>query len=217
MEWSVPLQKLELTKIRLGNLMSRIHREKKPLVPLAYADGQMVMPVLTILLPHLVVESYDTPTGKLILTLDTPWITNKLTSVQTSLLNAIYQQQISWFGARLFSYDEIVNLFQPMIDKNKLYLYCPTTLEDKRKGNGVIKVWKEGDWIEGVRPGFFVEGERVRVAFQIQGISLQLSGNDDRWTGRARLQHRILSVYLQPPKSQNQVSISSEVPMPKQQ
>ena len=200
MEWSVPLQKLELGKIRLGNLMSRVHREKKPLVPLAYADGQMIMPVLTILLPHLVVESYDVPTGKLILTLDTPWITTKLTSIQTSLLNAIYQQQVSWFGARLFSYEEIVNLFQPMIDKNKLHLYCPTTLEDKRKGNGTIKVWKEGDWIEGVRPGFFTEGQRVRVAFQIQGISLQLSGNDDRWTGRARLQHRILSVFLQPPK-----------------
>ena len=51
------------------------------------------------------------------------------------------------------------------------------------------------------------------MGFQIQGISLQLGANDDIWTGRARLQHRILGVYLQSPKA----SIPFEAQTPKQQ
>jgi len=52
MEWCVPLQKLELGKIHHGGLVTRVNREKKPMVPLSYIDGQVTMPVLTILLPQ---------------------------------------------------------------------------------------------------------------------------------------------------------------------
>ena len=59
MEWCVPLQKLELNKISVGSLITRVNREKKPMVPLSYVDGQVTMPVLTILLPHLIIDSYN--------------------------------------------------------------------------------------------------------------------------------------------------------------
>ena len=102
-----------------------------------------------------------------------------------------------------------------MIDGNKLHLYCPSTLVEKRKGGGIIKVWKEGSWIEGVRPGLFVPGQKIRVALQIQGISLQLM-NDSLWTGRSRLQHRILGIFLQTPKPTT-ITVSSEAPKHSQQ
>ncbi len=216
MEWAVPLQKLELSKIRLGNVSIRPNREKKPMVPLAYLDGQMVMPILTILLPHLTVDSYNSATGRLDLLLDTPWVTTKLNSIQTSLLNATSQSQTSWFGKRQFSNEELYNLFQPMVEGNKLHLYCPSTLMEKRKGNGVIRIWKDDSWIEGVRPGLLIPGQRVRVGLQLQGISLQLGTTDNEWTGRCRLQHRVLGILIQTPKPSTSTSpIQTSQPKPK--
>jgi hypothetical protein len=208
MEWCVPLQKLEVTKIVLGNLQTRPHRETKPIAPLGYIDGAMVMPVLTVLLPHLVVDSYNSADGRLDLLLDSPQSIGKLTSIQSGLITSLTNSQHSWFGAKKYSQSEINDFFQPMIEGNKLHLYCPSTLVEKRKGTGVIKIWKEGSWIEGVRPGLFTPGQRIRVALQIQGISLQLTG-DSVWTGRSRLQHRILGIFLQSPKP---ITASSEVP-----
>lgn len=206
MEWCLPLQKLELNKIRLGELSSRPNREKKPLIALEYADGQMNMPVLTLLLPHMTVESYNSANGRLELLLEGSWIGNKLNSLQNSLLTALCNSQVSWFGTKDFTFEDVYNLFQPMVEGNKVHLYCPSTIVEKRKGNGVIKLWKDDDLIEGVRPGLLVEGQRVRVALQLQGISLQLGLNDNQWTGRSRLQHRVLCILIQSPKP----SLSSE-------
>lgn len=200
MEWCVPLQKMEVGKIRIGNLTNRSHKEKKPLAPLAYIDGQMIMPVLSLLLPHLVVDSYNPTTGRLDLIVESPWIMNKIQAIQLSLMNAIHTNQQAWFGSHTFNSMNISSLFQPMIEGNKLHLYCPSTLVEKRKGGGSIKVWKENEWLEGVRPGFLVPGQRIRVAIQIQGVSLQIGTNDNEWTGRCRLQHRILGILVQPTK-----------------
>lgn len=196
MEWALPLQKLELSKIRLGSLSSRPNREKKPMIPLAYVDGQMTMPVLTMLLPHMTVESYNSANGRLVLEFDGAWVSTKLNSIQTSLLTAIFNSQMSWFGTKQFSYQDICSLFQPMIDGNKLHLYCPSTIVEKRKGAGVIKLWKDDGWVEGVRPGLLAQGQRVRVGIQLQGISLQLGTNDNSWTGRSRLQHKVLCIFI---------------------
>lgn len=214
MEWAIPLQKLELSKIRLGSLSIKPNREKKPMVPLAYMDGQMVMPVLTILLPHMTVDSYNSATGRLDLIMDSSWISTKLNSIQTSLLNATGQSQTAWFGKRVFTNEELYNLFQPMIEGNKLHLYCPSTLMEKRKGNGVIKIWKEDHWIEGVRPGLLATGQRVRVGLQIQGISLQLGTADNEWTGRCRLQHRVVCIFVQTPKTITSTSPTQMSPPP---
>jgi hypothetical protein len=85
------------------NLTNRVHKEKKPLAPLAYLDGQMIMPVLSLLLPHLTVDSYNPATGRLDLTVDSPWIMNKIQAIQTSLINAASLNQQSWFGSHAFT------------------------------------------------------------------------------------------------------------------
>lgn len=212
MEWCIPLQKLEVGKIQLGKLMNRPAREKKPVAPLAYIDGQVTMPVLTILLPHLTIDSYNPINGRLELQIDSSWISGKLMAIQTTLLEAICVHQSSWFGANHFSQEEILRFFQPMIENGKLHLYCPSTLQEKKKGQTGIRIWKEGNWIEGVRPGFLVQGQRVRVALQIQGISLQLGVDSNEWTGRSRLQHRILGILLQSPRRPECLIQSSEEP-----
>ena len=200
MEWCVPLQKLEIGKINIGGLVTRVNREKKPMVPLSYVDGQVTMPVLTILLPHLVIDSYNPANGRLELAMMTNWVSSKLTAIQTSLLEIICASQVSWFGTSKFSREEVYRLFQPMVEGNKLHLYCPSTLQEKRKGMNGIRVWKDDVWVEDVQPGFLSRGQIVRVTLQIQGISLQMGMNDTLWTGRARLQHRILGILVQAPR-----------------
>jgi hypothetical protein len=210
MEWCVPLQKLEINKISVGSLITRVNREKKPMVPLSYVDGQVTMPVLTILLPHLIIDSYNPANGRLELAMMTNWIASKLTAIQTSLLEVICASQVAWFGTSKFSREEVYRLFQPMVEGNKLHLYCPSTLQEKRKGMNGIRIWRDGVWVEDVQPGFLARGQVVRVTLQIQGMSLQMGINDTSWTGRARLQHRILGILVQAPRTPECLIQSSE-------
>jgi hypothetical protein len=210
MEWCVPLQKLELNKISVGSLITRVNREKKPMVPLSYVDGQVTMPVLTILLPHLIIDSYNPANGRLELAMMTNWIASKLTAIQTSLLEVICASQVAWFGTSKFSREEVYRLFQPMVEGNKLHLYCPSTLQEKRKGMNGIRIWRDGMWVEDVQPGVLTRGQIVRVTLQIQGMSLQMGINDTSWTGRARLQHRILGILVQAPRTPECLIQSSE-------
>ena len=212
MEWCVPLQKLEINKISVGSLITRVNREKKPMVPLSYVDGQVTMPVLTILLPHLIIDSYNPANGRLELAMMKNWIASKLTAIQTSLLEVICASQVAWFGTSKFSREEVYRLFQPMVEGNKLHLYCPSTLQEKRKGMNGIRIWKDGVWVEDVQPGFLARGQVVRVTLQIQGMSLQMGINDTSWTGRARLQHRILVILVQAHRTPECLIQSSEEP-----
>ena len=209
MEWSVPLQKLEVAKVQLGNIFTKPTQEKKPVVLLSYVDGQIVMPVFTVLLPHLTIESYNETNGRLELLVDTQWASSKLLTLQKTLLENIYHSQSAWFGSNKYSLDDICRLFQPMIEGNKLHLYCPvatsaiksearrsgSTQYERKKPYGT-KVWKDNCWFEGIPPGSLLEGTKVRVAIQIQGISLQVGVTENGWTGRSRLQHRILAVLI---------------------
>ena len=212
MEWCVPLQKLEINKISVGSLITRVNREKKPMVPLSYVDGQVTMPVLTILLPHLIIDSYNPANGRLELAMMTTWVSSKLTAIQTSLLEVICASQVAWFGTSKFSREEVYRLFQPMVEGNKLHLYCPSTLQEKRKGMNGIRIWRDGVWVEDVQPGVLTRGQIVRVTLQIQGMSLQMGINDTSWTGRARLQHRILGILVQAPRTPECLIQSSEEP-----
>ena len=60
MEWSVPIQKLEVSKVHVGPLQ----KSPKPLTPLAYMDGPFILQNLNILLPPLAVQLYDEQSGK---------------------------------------------------------------------------------------------------------------------------------------------------------
>lgn len=206
MEWCVPLQKLEVGKVHLGPLYSqqsstlRVLREKKPIAPLGYVDGQTVLPSLNILLPILTVQSYNAQTGRLEISLDNSFSIAKLQALQQTLLNAITVYQQTWFGSMTFSHEDVLRFFQPMIENNVLHLYCPVinrpVNEEQRKYTGnLTRIWVQNEWQDGLLPGVLKSGQRIRIALQIQGISLQLQ--NDQWTGRSRLQHRILGILIQ--------------------
>lgn len=207
MEWCVPLQKLEVGKVHLGPLYSqqqitigRPVRDKKPIAPLGYVDGQIVLPALNILLPVLTVQSYNAQTGRLEVSIDNAFSIGKLQALQQTLLNAITVYQQGWFNSSVFTHEDILHAFQPMIENNILHLYCPviarTSTDEQRKYSGnLTRIWVNNEWQDGLLPGVLKSGQRIRIALQIQGISLQLQ--NDQWTGRSRLQHRILGILIQ--------------------
>ena len=106
MEWAIPLQKLEVGKIQIAKLQDY----EKSIVPLGYFDGTYTFPFLNILLPTLTVEQFEPSNGKLILRVDTQEA--KLLALQSSLLNAVYIQQTSWFPDTNFSLEELKALFK---------------------------------------------------------------------------------------------------------
>lgn len=188
MEWTIPLQKLEVEKVNVG----AIRYGEKPMAPLAYFDGPIHMPSMNILLPPLQVREYDAITGRLKLSLsDAPNTASKLSALQDTLLGLVFLQQQHWFPGSHRSADELRSLFQPFVESQCLHLYCPSNL----KGTSGISFWKKNVWNHGVDAESFSRGDILRIAFRIQGISFQQNIKQDIWTGRFRLQHKILYIF----------------------
>ena len=188
MEWTIPLQKLEVDKLQVGG----IRYGDKPMAPLAYHDGPIHMPSMNILLPPLYVKEYDATTGKLRLSLsETAATAVKLSALQDTLLQLVYQKQQSWFPGSRRTAEELRSLFQPFVEGQSLHLYCPSLM---RGGSG-ISFWKNNEWKHGVEDTTISKGDVLRVAFRIQGISFQQNVKQDIWTGRFRLQHKILFLF----------------------
>jgi len=189
MEWTVPIQKLELQKISPGVLTTT----GKPLTPLEYKDGPFHLKHLNILLPPLLIKEYDTNTGRLVLLLpEASPILNKMMALQESLLMLVFQHQKSWFSDSNRTKEQIQGSFQPFVEGNHLNLYCPLQAQDKKY---FLHIWKEGVWSRLNTPGTLQKGDIIRVALRLQGISYLTNPTSGSWTGRFRIQHRIMCIY----------------------
>lgn len=199
MEWTIPIQKLEVNKIQVQPLQKTM----KPLTPLSYSDGPVVFPNLNVLLPPLTVSDYEASTGKLQLSLcDSPMTASKLLALQDSLLLSVFQNQRAWFPDSARTKEQIHRLFQPFVENTSLHLYCPLQLQEKRH---TISIWKGGEWQRLSQPGMISKGESIRVALRLQGISYQLDASTGLWTGRFRVQHKISCMYHCMPSKQKAV------------
>ena len=209
MEWTIPIQKLEVNKIHVGQLQKTI----KPLTPLSYADGPIVFQNLNLLLPPLPIKEYDIVSGKLILSLqEAPGVSAKLVALQDSLLNSVFLNQKTWFNDSNRTREQISGLFQPFVENMNLHLYCPLQTQEKRNevvaqttrsvsGRHTISIWKDGEWNKLPTTGLLQKGDSIRVALRLQGISFQMALQSAQWTGRCRVQHKISCIYSCPQTS----------------
>ena len=194
MEWTIPIQKLDLSKITPG----LFQRSTKPITPLEYKDGPMCFKHLNILLPPLAIRDYDATTGKLSLHLpEQSAIYQKLMALQDSLLLLVHQHQKTWFSDSNRTKDQIYNFFQPFVEGNSLQLYCPlqTASTGPQEKKFFLHLWKDSSWKKLVSPGLLQKGDTIRVALRLQGISYQTNSTSGSWTGRFRVQHRIMCIY----------------------
>ncbi len=191
MQWLLPIQKLELSNIQIGNPWGRsaegANQQSKPLAPLSYFGTQFRMPSITLLFPALRVLDYNPNSGRLVLDMSPSQLACiKINVLQETIVNAIIYNQMSWFKSE-FSKEEIRNGFQPIIENQTLILHCPAAVRN-------VNIFKEGAW-KTFGPEDTIVGKRIRVAIGVQGVSfLTKPGDDSAWSGRCRIQHRILGI-----------------------
>ena len=110
------------------------------------------------------------------------------------------QQQKIWFpetNVSIRSLQELRNGFQPMIEGKLLSLYCPSGTGPY--GPCDISVYTpENGWQQNAQRKLILPEHRIRVAFRLQGISLHINQHN-LWTGKFRIQHRILTVLCEDP------------------
>ena len=216
MELTIPLQIFETGKVRLG----MPYRSSKLMAPLAYSDSDLQFHSISLLLPLLTVKSYDPVTGRLAVSFQgAAAAATKLQSLQDMLLSAVYNQQRSWFpGEGGKSIEELRAGFQPMLEHGVLYLYCPAATQSTHID---IKVYKGGGastsdtgaggtaaggtaaggtaagWLTGsLSSSVLSPGTPVRLALKLQGISFHQHPITGMWTGKFRIQHRILAIFI---------------------
>jgi hypothetical protein len=191
MEWQLPIQKVEIGNINIGSPWARLSHgdgAQKPMAPLSYFGTQFRLPFVSLVFPPLPVIEYNSVTGKLVLDMfESSLASIKLNTLQDTIVNAIAYHQAGWFKSE-FSKEEIVRGFQPIIQDNHLHLHCPSSSEHMRS----IPIFKDGVWKKFSADDLKL-GTRIRVAVKIHGISfLNRNDGDMKWSGKCRLQHRIL-------------------------
>lgn len=162
---------------------------------LSYTDGELQFPSLSLVLPPLPVKSYDPETGKLALSLQGHTaISSKLVALQSLMLHKCAAAARTWFPAeRERTQEEIAAMFQPLVSHGCLHLYCPPS---PVSSFNEVKFYTGGSWVSGKGSStIFSSGKLVRIAVRLQGISFHQHPMSKMWTGKSRVQHRILSVY----------------------
>ena len=189
MEWCIPLQKLEVGKVQIGEIIHSTSGADKALAPLAYFDGQNIFNNLNIFLPKLKVQEFDENSGKLVISMsDNIQAQTKLLALQNVLLGAVYITQRNWFNDN-YPYEVLNSNFKTVVQNGNLQLYYPVNL------NNDIHIYKDNKWHTSYQPGLIKATDSVRIMFRIQGISFHKNFN--LWSGKFRLQHRIYAILVE--------------------
>jgi hypothetical protein len=188
MEWLIPIQTFQVDNVQLGS----ITYGNKPIIPFAYKDGDMHFNSLSFLLPMLPIKSYDATTGRLVLSMQGIPALNKLSTFQELLLSTVAANQQGWFPGSTRKQQEIRSGYQPMILHSELHLYCPMM-----ETGSTIPFCVDGEWSKsGIQHERLQSGAKVRVALRIQGLSFHIHTASNQWTGKFRIQHKIIAILL---------------------
>ena len=181
---TLPIQGIDAANIQLGPLGAKLT------TPISYNHPIAAMPSLSILLPIMPVHSYDSVTGHLVLQITDASQMKRLNTIQDHILKLIRLNQRTWFPEFKQRGDDIRTGFQPMVEGNLLHVYCPVSTG----GPYDIHVYN-GEWSRSTK-GVIKVGQTLRAVLRIQGVSFHQSSVTGAWTGKFRLQHRILSLYI---------------------
>ena len=201
MEWAIPIQAFDPKHVGIGSFQGA----SKQLVPLSYQDGHYRFSSLNLLLPTLSIKSYDSSTGRLVLSMGGNTMTQtKLAHFQELLFNNITRLQEQWFpNEPRKELRDVRKGFQPFLDATSLYLYCPVAGHSGLAAHD-IHYYSKGAWTQGVPDtggnpevisAFFEVGKPIRIAIRIYGLSFHQHPITSMWTGKFRLQHKVLAIY----------------------
>ena len=193
MEWLIPANVLNIDHIQVGN----ITHTAKPLVPLSYKDSDHLFPSLSILMPSLKIKSFDPSTGHFVISMaDNPVMTAKFQAIQDLLLANVKTNYNSWFSNQrhpIKKQSDIRAGFQPLVHGSDLHLYCPIQPQIAES----VPFYSKGEWSStGIQTGLLTPGTRLRIVLRIQGISFHIHPSTGQWSGKFRIQHKLLALLV---------------------
>ena len=191
MEWLIPTPLLQIDQIQIGT----ITHSAKPLVPLSYREGDHNFPSLSVLLPSLKIKSFDSSTGHFVISMaDNPVTLAKLQALQETMLAHTKTNYNSWFPNQRHTIKKPSDIrlgFQPLIHGTDLHLYCP--IQAQIADN--VPFYSKGAWT-GIQTGLLVPGTRLRIVLRIQGLSFHIHQSTGQWSGKFRIQHKLLALLM---------------------
>ena len=173
MEWQLPVQKVEIGSINIGNPWNSLKKNYStdPLAPLSYFGTQFRLPCVALLFPPLQVSEYNSTSGRLVLNMFDVNLANiKMNILQETIINAVLYHQVAWFNAS-YTKEQIKEGFTPLIE-----------------GNSLVLKYKDS-------PIELTHGMRIRVAVKIHGISF--TSADGGWSGKCHMHHSVTRIILQ--------------------
>jgi hypothetical protein len=180
MEFAVPISILDISKIKWAQPRPGPFRKT---IPFTYEDVSLNFNNLIIALHPLRVAELDMERNQLILE-DTKK-TSHLSKIEQFQSN-VCSELDKWSKENLEDTRVVKSPLQPWLKSGKLTLY----LSDKPE---LLSFYND------YTPSIFSDktvkpGDMISAVVKIQGVSLQMSG-DDIWTGKSRIQHHILQLH----------------------
>ncbi len=142
--------------------------QKIMIAPLKYIDNNVTLSNFVILTPPLEVLFHDLQTGKLVLSLaEHSTFATKLSTMQAYLATTLYLHQQSFFGFvnPTLTTDFFRRMIFPLVYNKKLTLYMGNSAQS-------VRVYAAGVEPQQGMQSALQQGEKVRIAFQLYGISI---------------------------------------------
>jgi hypothetical protein len=139
------------------------------------------------------IKSFDSSTGHFVISLaDNLPVLAKLQALQDALLIHTKSNYNSWFQRNpIKKVNDIRTGFQPLIHGSDLHLYCPIQPQIAES----VPFYSKGEWT-GIQTGLLTTGTRLRIILRIQGLSFHIHPSTGQWSGKFRIQHKLLGLLL---------------------
>ena len=177
MELWIPSQTLDIHNIYISPFQSppikqqSIMSQKILIAPLKYIDNSVILNTVVILSPPLEVIHHDPHIGRLVLNVSNQhFFATKMQTLHSYLATSLCMNQQTYFGFTnpILTIDFFKKMIHPLIYNKRLTLFMGSS-------SRTVQVHKEDGTIElGLQNGL-QQGQFIRVAFQLQGISILMN------------------------------------------
>lgn len=142
--------------------------QKILIAPLKYIDNSIILNNLVILSPPLEVIHHDPQIGRLILNVaNQHFFATKMQTLHSYLATSLCMNQQTYFGFTnpMLTIDFFKKMIHPLIYNKRLTLFMGAS-------SRTVQIYKEDGTTETGIQTALQQGQTIRVAFQLQGISI---------------------------------------------
>lgn len=165
MDLWIPAQTLDIQYINLGSFQPS-ENQRVLVAPLKYKSPAVTLNSLTILTPTLTVIHHDPHTGRLVLDAsEHPFFVSKLALLHEAMAMTLAQNQQTFFHYPLgLTTEHFKKMLFPLVNNKRLTLFMGGSVR-------TLKYVAGGETHQGFT-GVLPCGQKMRVAFTLQGISV---------------------------------------------